>query len=261
MLTDNIISDRGTQFVSGFWTQLSERLGVALKHSSAFHPQTDGQTERINSILEQYLRAFVNFHQDDWVSWLPLAEFASNNLISETTGCSPFFANYGFNPSLGVEPSKPCPPDMTIAQKREFFKGNKTADRIERILEQLRALAQQAVSTYEEYANRHRSDSPRYTVSQKVYVNTKNMKTSRAAKKLDDKWVGPYEILKVYPRSCLIKLPENVRIFPVFHHSLLIPAHENLRFPTQVIINESEGLATRDRILERVDGEEEPVQK
>ncbi|RAL60857.1 hypothetical protein DID88_010182 [Monilinia fructigena] len=124
-LPDNIISDRGTQFVSGFWSQLAERLAVTLRHSSAFHPQTDGQTERINSVLEQYLRAFVNFHQDYWMQWLPLAEFASNNMTSETTGCSPFFANYGFNPHIGVEPSKPCPPDMTIAQKREFFKGNK----------------------------------------------------------------------------------------------------------------------------------------
>ncbi|RAL62902.1 hypothetical protein DID88_004743 [Monilinia fructigena] len=159
-LPDNIISDRGTQFVSGFWSQLSERLAVTLRHSSAFHPQTDGQTERIDSVLEQYLRAFVNFHQDDWMQWLPLAEFASNIMTSETTGCSPFFANYGFNPHIGVEPSKPCPPDMTIAQKREFFKGNKTADRMERILSQLQALARQAVTIYEENANQHRIDSP-----------------------------------------------------------------------------------------------------
>lgn len=260
-LPDNIISDRGTQFVSGFWTQLSERLGVTLRHSSAFHPETDGQTERINSVLEQYLRAFVNFHQDDWMEWLPLAEFASNNLVSETTGCSPFFANYGFNPHLGTEPSKPCPPDMTLAQKREFFKGNKTADRMERILEQLQALAKQAVATYEENANRHRSDSPRYIAGQQVYVNTKNMKTSRKAKKLDDKWVGPFVIEKAYPRSCLVKLPENVRIFPVFHHSLLIPAHDGTRFPAQRQINESESRTTRGRVLERDDGEVEPVQK
>lgn len=258
---DNIISDRGTQFVSGFWAQLSERLGVTLKHSSAFHPQTDGQTERINSVLEQYLRAFVNFHQDDWMKWLPLAEFASNNTVSETTGCSPFFANYGFHPHLGVEPSKPCPPDMTMAQKREFFKGNKSADRMERILEQLRALAQQAVATYEEYANRNRTESPRYAAGQEVYVNTKNMKTSRVAKKLDDKWVGPYKVLKAYSRSCLIELPKTVRIFPVFHHSLLLPANSRLRFPGQADINESEAVATRDRVLEREDGEEEPVQK
>ena len=76
---DSVISDRGTQFISEFWTQLSDRLGIALKHSSSFHPQTDGQTERVNAVLEQYLRQFVSFAQDDWVDWLPIAEFASNN--------------------------------------------------------------------------------------------------------------------------------------------------------------------------------------
>ena len=81
---DNIVSDRGTQFVSQFWHQLSERLSIRLKHSSAFHPETDGQTERMNAGIEQYLRAFMNFHQDDWVDWLPLAEFAANNATSET---------------------------------------------------------------------------------------------------------------------------------------------------------------------------------
>jgi transposase InsO family protein len=62
---DNIISDRGSQFVSEFWRHLSDRLGIILKHSSAFHPQTDGQTERTNTGVEQYLRQFINFQQDD----------------------------------------------------------------------------------------------------------------------------------------------------------------------------------------------------
>jgi hypothetical protein len=64
----------------------------------AFHPQTDGQTERMNAVMEQYLRAHVNYVQDDWAEWLPLVEFAANNQASETTGSSPFFANKGFDP-------------------------------------------------------------------------------------------------------------------------------------------------------------------
>lgn len=82
---DTIVSDRGTLFVSEFWRHLFESLGVTLKHSSAYHPETDGQTEQINAIAEQYLRSFVNFSQDDWAKWLPLAEFCSNNTVSETT--------------------------------------------------------------------------------------------------------------------------------------------------------------------------------
>ena len=60
-------------------------------------------------MIEQYLWQFMNFYQDDWVDWLPLGEFATNNVVSETTGVLPFFANYGFNPHLGTEPAQPCP--------------------------------------------------------------------------------------------------------------------------------------------------------
>ena len=66
--------------------------------STAFHPQTDGQTERFNSVMEQYLRSYVNYLQDDWSSWLPLAEFAANNHSSEATNLSPFFALHGYHP-------------------------------------------------------------------------------------------------------------------------------------------------------------------
>ena len=66
--------------------------------STAFHPYTDGQTERFNVVMEQYLRSYVNYLQDDWNSWLPLAEFAANNHLSEATQLSPFFALHGYHP-------------------------------------------------------------------------------------------------------------------------------------------------------------------
>jgi hypothetical protein len=254
---ETIISDRGTQFISEFWKELSERLSITLKHSSAYHPQTDGQTERINAILEQYLRAFMNFHQDDWVDWLPLAEFASNNTVSETTGCSPFFANYGFNPRLGFEPRPPCSPEKTPQQKREFMKAHKLADRFARILEQLKALTADSIRTYEEYANAHRTDAPIYSKGQYVYIDTRNMKTNRPMKKGDDKWVGPYKITTVYPRACVVELPETMKIFPVFHNSLLRPATEEGGLPGQDKINEAESKNTKGRILVRDDGIEE----
>jgi hypothetical protein len=84
----------------------------------------------------------MNYHQDDWVDWLPLAEFAANNVVSETTGVSPFFANYGFNPQLGVEPSTPCSPNLTAAQRAQFYKANTVTDRFDRIVTQLKALTQ-----------------------------------------------------------------------------------------------------------------------
>jgi hypothetical protein len=66
--------------------------------SSTYHPQTDGQTERVNQVLEQYLRCFINYHQDNWVDLLPVAEFAYNNTFQESIHQTPFFANYGYHP-------------------------------------------------------------------------------------------------------------------------------------------------------------------
>src|ERR1700677_2380909 len=73
------------------------------------HPEGDGQTEHINQVLEQYLRAYTNYQQDDWSTLLPLAEFAYNNADNESTGVSPFFANKGYHPALSANPDLPVP--------------------------------------------------------------------------------------------------------------------------------------------------------
>ena len=91
-LPETITSDRGIQFASHFWGRLCHRLQIGRPMSTAFHPQTDGQTERFNAVMEQYLRSYINYLQDDWSSWLPMAEFAANNQTSESTLSSPFFA-------------------------------------------------------------------------------------------------------------------------------------------------------------------------
>jgi len=94
-LPRTIVSDRGPQFASTFWGQICSQLGVDRRMSTAFHSQMDGQTERLNAGMEEHLRIFVNHQQDDWVQWLPLAEFTTNNGISEANKCTPFFAIQG----------------------------------------------------------------------------------------------------------------------------------------------------------------------
>ena len=88
-LPADIVSDRGSVFISNFWKELMEHLGVELNLSTAFHPQTDGQTERVNQVLEGYIRHYTSFQQDDWADMLPLAEYAYNTTMSESTGVSP----------------------------------------------------------------------------------------------------------------------------------------------------------------------------
>ncbi len=95
-----MISDRGPQFVSQFMKELYRMLNITPNASMAFHPQTDGQTERVNQEVEKYLQIFVNHRQTDWSDWLPLAEFAHNNCIHSTTKKSPFMVLYGRNPRI-----------------------------------------------------------------------------------------------------------------------------------------------------------------
>ncbi|EKV18173.1 hypothetical protein PDIG_11210 [Penicillium digitatum PHI26] len=99
-LPNTVVSDRGPQFVAQFWKHLTKRLRITNLLSTAYHPETDGQTERANAVLEQYLRAYVSYLQDDWSEWLPLAEFTANSHYSESTRVSPFYANYGFHPRI-----------------------------------------------------------------------------------------------------------------------------------------------------------------
>jgi hypothetical protein len=221
----------------------------------------DRQTERVNAGIKQYLCQFTNFLQDDWADWLPLAEFAANNVTSESTGVSPFFTNYGFNPKLGIEPSQPAPPCLTKLQKRQFNKANMIADRFDRILSQLTAIAKQSTQRYEDNANLHRSDALRYTIGQEVYVDTRNMKTNCPLKKGDDKWAGPFRILSTYLRACLLGLPEGMKIFPIFHHSLLRPKTSSKGLPGQDLVNKAESKNIRGRVLERKDGTDDLIEK
>jgi len=102
-LPESIISDRGVQCVAGIMKELNNLLGIQTKLSMAYHPQTDGQTERINQKLEQYLRVFIDHRQEQWPDWLGTAEFAYNNKIHTATKILPFKANCGQDPRMGFE--------------------------------------------------------------------------------------------------------------------------------------------------------------
>jgi len=112
----HITSDRGTKFISHFFRSLGKALDMHLHFTSAYHLEGDGQTERSNQTLEQYLRIYCNYQQDNWADLLPLVEFAYNNAPSATTGVSPFFANKGYHPSISVYPER----DMTSARARDY---------------------------------------------------------------------------------------------------------------------------------------------
>ena len=106
-IPQKVISDWGPQFVSKFMKELCSWLGIERNPSTAYHPQTDGQTEWVNQELEQYLRLYCNYRQNDWAEWLSIAEFSYNNWIHSSTGQSPFMVNLGRHPNTGnnINPS------------------------------------------------------------------------------------------------------------------------------------------------------------
>jgi IS30 family transposase len=102
----HVTLDRGSEFISHFFRSLGKAFDMKLHFTSGYHPEGDGQTEHVNQTLEQYLRVYCNYQQDNWSELLPLAEFAYNNAPSATTGISPFFANKGYHPNLTVHPKR-----------------------------------------------------------------------------------------------------------------------------------------------------------
>ena len=113
-LPDTLVSDRDPVFTSHFWRRLLELCGIRANRSTPFHPQTDGQTKRLNSMLKQYLRIYTDYQQSDWASLLPLAEFSYNNSKHSATTLSPFFANYGFHPRMTLLPLAPNSPTPAV---------------------------------------------------------------------------------------------------------------------------------------------------
>lgn len=218
-IPNHITSDRGPEFTSHFFKSLGSLLDIKLHFTSGYHPEGDGQTERVNQTLEQYLRIYCNFQQDNWSELLPLAEFAYNNAPNATTGISPFFANKGYHPNLDVHTEQ----TITSLQARAY------ALDLHEVHESLREQIKNAQERYEVAANRNRLPAPHYRIGDKVYVKSTNLPSRRPSKKLDDKNLGPWEIIGQHgPNAFTLKLPNYMsRVHPVFHVAQLEPAFDN----------------------------------
>ena len=212
---EHVTCDRGSEFVSRFFRSLGKALNMKLHFTSGYHPEGDGQTERVNQTLEQYLRVYCNYQQDNWSSLLPLAEFAYNNAPSATTGTSPFFANKGYHPNLTIHPER----DLASARAREFTVN------LDELHAELKENISEAQARYQGPADARRSPPPELREGQEVFVKAKFLRTTRPSKKLSDKFVGPFKVMsKVSNQSYLIRLPDTMRaVHPVYHISMLEP--------------------------------------
>lgn len=215
----DVVSDRGTEFTSNFWRSLGTLLEMKLNFSTAYHPQSDGQTERTNQTLEQYLRLYCNYRQDNWAELLPMAEFAYNNSSHSSSNTTPFFANYGYHPSITVSSDKSVP----SPEAHDFSR------QISELHAYLKTELKTAQDQYIRSANQLRTPAPPFEVGQEVWLNAKNIRTTRPTKKLDYRKLGPFRIVeKISSHAFKLGLPLSLkRIHPVFHVSLLEPVTPN----------------------------------
>ena len=186
-LPSSIISDRDPVFTSKFWAELMGRLDVRMRKSMAFHPQTDGQTERVNQSLQQYLHQYCNYEKDNWNDLLPLAEYAYKNSATMATQMSPFFANYSFHPRTNwlVEMESKNPASRNYAHWMESV-HKLCMKHLEEIRERMG-----------KYYDRLRKEAPLYSVKDLVMLNGKHIRTRRAVKKLDATLFGPFKVVRL----------------------------------------------------------------
>src|SRR6202165_392033 len=219
----DIVSDCGPQFTSRLMSTLLELCNIKGNKSTAFHPQSDGQTERVNQVLEQYLRIFCDYQQDNWLQLLQLAEFAYNNARHSTTQVSPFFANHGYHPRCTIKVRAPTDDSHNPA-------ADDIVTKFKKIYTQLRSDLAEAQAKYKKHFDAHVKELPPFKVGDMVWLSRKNISTTRPSRKLDYRRLGPYKIIQCLGESQLafkLDLPPTMRIHPVFHGSFLSPYHAN----------------------------------
>jgi len=212
-LPESIISDRGPQFTAGLMRELNRILGIESKLSMASHPQTNGQTERVNQELEQYLRMFIDHRQEQWPNWLGTAEFAYNNKTHSSTKVLPFKANYGQDPRMGFE----------MRRKGKYEGTEKFIMKIKKIQEEAKVALGKAQEEMKKYTDRKRAEVDKYKVGDLVMLSTKDLKyqmVRRRTEKLTERFVGPYRIKKIVsPNAVELELPSIVKIHSVVNVS------------------------------------------
>jgi hypothetical protein len=211
-LPKSIVSDRDPRFTSDFSTEFNRQLGIDQHLSTAFHPQTDGQTERMNRYVETILRGFVNPAQDNWDTLLPLVEFAINNSYQASIRSTPFFLNYGRHPVT------PANIGVPVRGTPSPTKALEIQDALRRAQECLKA-AQHHMSHYANAKRRNVS----YETGDFVLLHSKNLRLKfEGSKKLMHRYFGPFEVLKrIGTCAYELKIPASMQMHDVFHVSLL----------------------------------------
>ena len=228
-----IITDQDPRFTSQFMKELCKQLRIKQNTSTAYHPRTDGQSERTNQWLEQYLRFWVNHHQDNWRQLLPMAEYAHNSWRNETTKTTPYQTLMGYNPAADWRPVNATVP-APITQLEQWTKA--------------RQVAYVQMKSAQECWAKAKKEGRRFQKGDLVWLEGRNLKVDQPTSKLAAKRYGPFSVVQVLlPITYQLTLPVQWKIHLVFHVDLLTPYKETAfhganytRPPPDLIDNEEE---------------------
>ena len=212
-LPKSIILDRGPQFAAGLIRELNKMLGIESKMSTAFHPQTDGQTDRVNQELEQYLRMFIDHRQEQWPDWLGTAEFVYNDKVYSNTKILSFKANYRQDPRIGFK-----------VRKKGKYKGvGKFVIKMKKIQEKAKIVLGKVQEKINKYVDRKKEKVNEYKVEDLVILSTKDLKyqiVGRRMEKLTERFVGPCKVKKIVLANAIeLELPSIISIHLVVNIS------------------------------------------
>ena len=212
-LPKSIIMDRGVQFAAEMIRKLNQMLEINTKLSTAYYPQIDSQIERINQKLEQYLRMFIDYCQEQWSDWLAIAEFVYNNKMQTSMRVSLFKTNSGQDLYMGFE----------MRKKGKFDKAEEFAKRIKEVHKGVEVVLRKSQEEMRKYADRKRSKPKKYRVGDWVLLSTKDLKFQMQGKhseKLTEQFIGSYKVKRIISTNTIeLELPSTMKIYPVVNVS------------------------------------------
>ena len=235
---DTLVSDRGSVFTSQFWSDICYHLKIDHRLSTAFHPQTDGQTERQNQELETYLRIYMGYKQDNWVDLLPYAEYAYNSKVHSAHERSPIHVAFGTQ-TRGFDG---VPDEHWLRKPPTIWADEGSSTELRRQVtvrltdwSDMSAAARDSLEKAQR-ANALWYDTKRmpmhFAVGDQVLLRSKNITTSRPSKKFDARYLGPFTVTKkIGKQAYRLELPLSMaRLHPVFNVALLEPWVEPFKF-------------------------------
>lgn len=240
-----IVSDRDKVFTSNLWRELFKLMGTQLHMSSAYHPQSDGQTETVNQCLETYLRCFVHSCPAKWSAWLALAEFWYNTSYHSSLGNTPFFILYGNHPyHLGIEAPGP-------SSNSDLASWLQDRELMQQLAQRHLLQAQRKLKSQADKKRSFRTFQVGDSIFVKIQPYVQTSLATRSSNKLSFRYFGPFKVIaKIGEVAYQFELPEDYMIHPVFHASQLKKAVSSNDVVSQELPDPSEHFQVPEAILD-----------